>query len=120
MELSGTWKNQLNSTVELVAQEDGSLTGQYHTAVSSSGEALPPSPLHGSWQRTPDGILFALTVQWHFVKEGEDKHSSVAWSGRGMNENPHTLKTTWVLTSGEEPEWRSVVTNQDVFTRQEA
>ena len=117
MDLTGEWKNQLGSVVTLTQVEDGKLEGTYQTEVSSKGDPLPPTPLHGSYQITENGVLFGFVCQWNFQKDNEVKYSSTAWSGRGMKENPNELKATWLLTSGNEPDWKSVNINQDVFTR---
>ncbi|XP_015686922.1 avidin-like, partial [Protobothrops mucrosquamatus] len=46
--LNGSWKNDLNSTMESKSvRNTGVLSGVYKTAVSGSGKPVPPSPLHG-------------------------------------------------------------------------
>jgi len=119
MNLDGTWENQLGSNVTLATNPDGSLTGTYMTAVSSKKSSLPPTPISGTWRKTPDGVLFGFSAQWKFEKDGKDKYSTTSWSGMGKDTDSEKLTTTWILTSNvpEGEEWSSVMTNKDYFRK---
>lgn len=117
--LQGKWKNQLDSVVELIPQNDGSLIGNYHTAVSRKGEPLPPTPINGRWQLTPQGVLCGFVAQWNYSKDGVEKYSTTSWSGRIVKENSNEIRTTWLLTSSDQPDWNSTTINKDTFNRVE-
>jgi len=120
MNLSGKWKNTLNSSVTIIANEDdGTLKGEYHTQVSSVNKPLPPVPFIGTWQKTYNGVLVSFSVQWKFEKNGQVKQSTTTWSGSGWDINPDKFETTWILTSfgSEENSWKNTTINKDIFTR---
>jgi hypothetical protein len=115
-QIIGEWKNQLGSTMELVAN-DGLLSGWYTTAVVS-----PPSSLKGTYQESNDGILLAFNVQWLFKDNTSTLIRSVtSWTGKIYYSSPGRLQTTWLLLRDvkQEDQWESIVMNQDLFIKEE-
>jgi len=135
--LNGTWKNELGSTVNLSVDATGirmqiqfiisfsclgTISGVYHTAVSSKKKPLTSKRLIGIVQESDFGIVFGMTVLWEYKdKEGKTKRSAVSWVGQGWNADPEKITTLWNLASAVEidDEWRSFTSNKDVFRKQQ-
>lgn len=66
--LAGWWKNDLGSKMQVFkVGNDGTFSGEYHTAVSSTQKPIQPSPLTGSQHLDEDGqCTFGFTVNWSF------------------------------------------------------
>ena len=66
--INGHWSNQLGSYVTFECKNDNNIIGSFRTAVVSNKDDLvinelpPPTPLSGSYQATPDGILISFIV----------------------------------------------------------
>ncbi|XP_039224947.1 uncharacterized protein LOC120319783 isoform X2 [Crotalus tigris] len=91
--LLGTWKNDLNSTMEIPSVSNtGVFSGLYKTEVSSSGKPVPSSPLQGI-QHLGSQPTFGFTVSWKVTE------SITVFVGQClMDENgKEQLKTTWLL-----------------------
>ena len=68
MDISGTWRNQLGSTMTIVIEDDEgyvSLSGAYCTGVSRVHLTAPGFPLHGTLGReaAPTSVGFTVTFQ---------------------------------------------------------
>lgn len=125
--LSGTWVNELGSTVDFVFNIAGVLCGFYRTKV---GNAIVAEPLIGFYETsTPDhgrsGVLVAFSVAWRHVTEGNFP-SVCTWSGRvHMKEDDSgkrevEMETIWVLSCiAEEPKdrWDMSSVNKNVFRK---
>lgn len=81
-QLSGLWKNEQDSLMEISAvRDDGVFQGKYLTQVTLAGVCARASPLTGAQQQPGEGgwPTFAFTVRW-------DKFSSKCWDTQGQ---PH-------------------------------
>ena len=116
--LSGTWVNELNSTMVLTQEEGGLLSGTYRTIV---GNAEYWYVLVGATNlnATSNQAAVGFTVVWNNEAYG-DSHSVITWSGQYQNvDSEEYIRTTWLLTS-ETPvasNWASTQIGMDTFTR---
>lgn len=114
MHISGTWYNELKSTMVLDAVLDGGFTGSYTTAVSSDGCAKGSYRLVG---RT-DGQAVAFVVCW--VNDESNCEAVSAWSGQAQTiDGEEKIIALWLMTSETSPDkdWTSTRVGQDVFTK---
>lgn len=112
----GTWRNELGSTMTLVATPDGLLSGDYESNVGHVGgryalagrfDATPPSDAHAA---------VGWVVVWN--NGSGNQHSVTTWCGR-YDPDADLLHATWLLTA-EGPDhagWCSTRMGQDVFAR---
>jgi hypothetical protein len=105
---SGTWANELGSEMRLT-QRDGSLAGDYTSAVSETGGSTK-----GDLAGYVDGTLVSFVVHWR------DFQAITAWVGQLVpGANPDTIRALWQMTkavdSGEE--WASINAGADTFIR---
>jgi hypothetical protein len=108
---SGTWKNQLGSTMHL--EVTGSkLTGKYKSAVSGKDK-----PIEGELSGYVNGDLIAFVVNW-------PTPAITAWVGQLVSDGgTDVIETLWHLISDvEDPKeptglWRSVLAGTDRFRR---
>jgi len=109
-----TWTNQLGSKVTFEFHDDGSLTGNYSTAVTGRPGILISQPLSGRWSKGDQGLLVGFTVVW--TNSDGTPTSITSWTGQGDSQ---TISTTWILIRLHDAKdaWESTITNQDVFTR---
>lgn len=110
--LSGTWRNQLGSELQLKADGRGGLQGKYRNAVGqAAGET---SSLVGSYDPSPPrgSTVVAFIVDW------TDVHCVTAWSGQYQPQSD-TISATWMMTAECDPidEWRATSVGHDVFRR---
>ncbi|KAJ3892189.1 Avidin/streptavidin [Lentinula edodes] len=116
--LSGSWINELNSTVTLITDQEGGLSGQYNTAV---GDALSFYNLTGRFDTLPPagkGISVGWVVTWN--NEYLDADSTTSWSGQYFNNGgSETIITQWLLTGSSTLDnvWTSTTVGHDKFTR---
>jgi len=117
--ITGKWMNQLGSTMELVATNDGIINGNYFTKV---GDAISWHRLIGQWCSTEEkGALISFTVCWT-NKKPECKHSCTAWNGilyiKDNDELPF-IYATWTLASDVPfcDEWKSTLISKDTFKK---
>lgn len=113
VDFNGSWKNELGSSMSLTVDADGSVTGQYRTAVGAPGNE-EEFPLLGF----ASGDLLSFTV--NFGKYG----SLTSWVGQHTDASGiETIRTLWHLArevaNAEEPEklWGAVLAGADNFTR---
>jgi hypothetical protein len=118
--LSGNWTNELGSTCQFIAAEDGAVTGYYNTAV---GKAHVQHPLSGQWlqgRKNPDIVLVSFIVMWKDTDEDKPR-SATTWNGQlfADENNDPKFVTTWILVSEKEPAemWKSTLINKDTFRK---
>ncbi|GAW00357.1 structural origins of high-affinity biotin binding To Streptavidin [Lentinula edodes] len=117
-ELSGTWINELGSTVTLIADLEGGLSGQYNSAV---GNALSFYNLTGRFDTLPPagrGVSVGWVVTWK--NKYLNAHSTTTWSGQYFNKSgSETIITQWLLTRSTTPDnvWASTTIGHDEFIR---
>ena len=113
VDLTGKWKNQLNSEMTLIMDGNGKLTGKYATAVGR------PS---GSEEFELMGVVTGDLVSFivNFGKYG----SLTAWAGQVIEDNgKETIRTLWHLSENvKESEesnkvWGSIRAGYGLFTR---
>lgn len=121
--VSGTWTNELRSTVTFILN-DGFITGTYQTAVVSNPEKneVPlERPLSGTYQVIPNGLLLTFAVNWVFETKDtkEKKYSITTWIGQYYTSHPNYLNTTWLLQSDvdRKDSWSACRINKDFFTK---
>jgi Avidin family len=121
MGLNGTWYNELGSKVTLKEGSDGSLVGEYESAVASNGCAKGSYPLSGRTDIPFGGETFGFAVSWH--NDESDCNSTTTWAGHyreGGNGSEEILITFWLLVdkAGPGEEWESTLLGKDTFVRQ--
>ncbi len=112
--ITGHWRNQLGSSLELVADSTGHLSGRY---VSSVGHAPGAHPLTGYFDSSvePGCGLLGFAVTWHPAK------SVTVWAGR-YESSSDVISATWVL-AGTDPShegWEGMLLGHDSFRRSTA
>jgi Avidin family len=106
VDFSGTWRNELGSTMEL-SQNADRLDGVYHSRVSSTGGTTD-----GDLRGYCDGDLIAVTVHWN------DFQAITCWVGQ-VADDQATIRTLWQMTKQVDPgdEWASINAGFDTFNR---
>ncbi|MEM9621853.1 MAG: avidin/streptavidin family protein [Pseudomonadota bacterium] len=116
-DINGEWINQNGSTIELVVQRDGAVSGWY---CSAKGRAAFDKRYRVIGQQ--NGELITFQVDWQDA--GTNLHAMTAFSGRivGGGKEVHTV---WTLArqfedaqqSKPTAAWNAFLTNADVFKR---
>jgi len=117
MNISGTWYNELKSTLTLDPVVNGKFTGTYQTAVSS-GCAKGSYAVVGRTDTDKKGHAVAFVVLW--ANDVSDCKSVTAWSGQAqIIDDEEKITALWLLTTETDPDkdWTSTLIGQDVFTR---
>jgi hypothetical protein len=117
MDISGTWYNELNSTMEL-AVNGKQLSGRYTSAV---GQAQGPYELTGYLDVDDATPTLGWVVVWKNAKAHAP--SVTAWSGQAQTVlGEQLIDTTWLLTrsTAVQEEWESTMIGKDVFRRTKA
>lgn len=98
------WKNQRGSTLVLIKDGNGNLTGEFRTAVGCGVNT--PRRVFG----TTNGTGISFTVNF------EECTSIAAWTGQ--MESPTEMRTLWLLTvgSGDPKSFKATYAGSDVFT----
>ena len=113
MAINGTWTNELGSTLVLVDNGNGTVSGTYTTAVG--GPAGQPFPLTGSYDTSsPVPVPIGWSVAW--TAWG----SNTTWCGLLFDDVNGTLTATWILAStitANEGWWQSMNVGMDTFTQ---
>ncbi|XP_041326919.1 avidin-like [Pyrgilauda ruficollis] len=117
--LTGWWENDLGSKMQVFkVGNDGTFSGEYHTAVSSTKKPIQVSPLTGSQHLDEDGqCTFGFTVNW---KKFSD--STAVFVGQCFNgdDGKEVLHTSWLLrekVDSETDDWKATRTGHNTFTR---
>ncbi|XP_030114494.1 avidin isoform X2 [Taeniopygia guttata] len=107
--LTGWWENDLGSKMQVFkVGKDGTFSGEYHTAVSSTKKPIQLSPLTGSQHLDEDGqCTFGFTVNW---KKFSD--STAVFVGQCFNgdDGKEVLHTSWLLrekVDSESDNWKA-------------
>lgn len=118
MNVTGSWYNELGSQMDLNVDNEGSLTGQYWTAV---GDAAGRYPIVG-WAEPAAGLSGSTAVGWAVLwrNAGRNSHSVTTWSGQYqvINGKDHIL-ALWLLATETSPDddWKSMLVGADTFQR---
>ncbi|KAM3848683.1 avidin-like [Vipera latastei] len=113
--LTGSWTNDLESTMEINVDKTGMFSGLYRTKVSSSGKSIPPSPLQGI-QHQGHQPTFGFTVSWDVTG------STTVFVGQCLvdKNGQEQLKTIWLLRSKVEfasDDWNATRVGTNIFMR---
>jgi hypothetical protein len=115
--LQGTWYNELGSTMVIgpLDPTNGTMTGTYTTAVSSSGCARGVFPLAGRSDVQTRGQTVGWAVCW--LNGTFNCGSTTSWVGHFDGKG--TITAFWLLAAKAKPgeEWASTLVGQDVFAR---
>jgi avidin family protein len=109
-DFSGTWANELKSTMVIKQQSNGSLSGTYVSAVSGGNGGTTTGDLLGY----VDGSLISFLVHW------QDFQAITAWVGQLVPQSaPAEISTLWQMTKAVDSgdEWASTNAGADTFTR---
>ncbi|KFR04407.1 Avidin, partial [Nipponia nippon] len=98
--LSGLWRNEQDSLMEISAvRDDGDFHGKYLTQVTLTGGCARASPLKGAQQQPGEGgwPTFAFTVRWD--KFSSKSTAPPASAGQCFVDaaGKETLTTMWLL-----------------------
>jgi hypothetical protein len=98
------WKNHRGSTLVLIKDGNGNLTGEFRTAVGCG--VGKPRKIFG----TTNGTGLSFTANF------EECDSITAWTGQ--MESPTEMKTLWLLTvgSGDPKSFKATYAGSDVFS----
>ncbi|KAJ7337820.1 hypothetical protein OS493_007978 [Desmophyllum pertusum] len=118
--LDGKWYNQLGSEVFLKHEKDGTLYGEYRTAVErhNGSSGIGHSIVLGSAPYDYPGAAFAFSVVWR------NGSSTTVWTGQCLvcENGDETLLTSWLLRAKVNTcidKWKSTMIGRDTFTRYE-
>ena len=120
MNLLGPWFNELGSTMVIDQVQNGTISGNYATAVSSTGCAQGSFSLVGTTDTDSGGEGIAFSVCWR--NETSQCASVTAWSGQAQTiDGEDQILAFWLLTveSAAEQDWYATHVGQDLFTRSE-
>ncbi|XP_050964059.1 avidin-like isoform X2 [Labeo rohita] len=123
--VSGKWKNELGSVVELMENENGQITGTYLTAVKSSSKessyTKETADLVGyiNTDKTKQTTTIVFCMAWKI--EG----SCSAFTGQIFQDDKDggigdVMKTTWILHSpvdGLHDNWEATCVGENTFYR---
>ena len=90
-QLSGKWKNELGSTMELECSSDGSLSGSYMSAV---GKCKGWYPLSGYCIENSNRSSVGFTGRW--INGMVDTKAVTVWNGLLFSEDGK-LETDWLI-----------------------
>ncbi|APU14822.1 MULTISPECIES: avidin/streptavidin family protein [Actinoalloteichus] len=117
--ITGTWYNQLGSTMVITAGTDGSLSGTYESAVGNAENTYVLTGRYDTDSPTGQGIPLGWVVAYE--NTFRNAHSVATWSGQYFDEAEDRINTQWILTSSSTPanEWSSARLGHDEFSRVE-
>lgn len=118
MNFSGTWFNELGSTMTLKAS-GSNLSGTYVTAV---GKASGTYSLTGQINTQPYSGSATQALGWTvaWTNQSGSSHSATAWSGQYQTIDGEEIIAFWLLTteqSDPESDWQDTKVGNDVFKR---
>jgi len=111
-DFSGTWRNELGSTMELDVL-NGLVNGTYASSTSSGG-----TPVTGKIKGFAKADLIAVVIRWNIPGA-----SMTTWVGQAERKGGERLRTVWHLAhetpDQDEPRelWTSILTGTDLFRR---
>jgi hypothetical protein len=106
-DFSGTWKNELKSTMTITQPSAGILNGIYVSAVSDEGKTTT-----GDLTGYTDGTLISFVVHWR------EFQAITAWVGQVVPQSsPPEINTLWQMTKAVDKgdEWASINAGADTF-----
>ncbi len=109
-DFSGTWTNELNSTMTVTQGSNGILGGTYASAVSEE-----QTKTTGDLTGYADGTLISFVVHWR------EFQAITAWVGQVVpKSSPVEINTLWQMTKAVDPgdEWAAINAGADTFTRE--
>jgi hypothetical protein len=120
--LTGTWNSQLNSTLQLIASDNGQLSGQYQSAVGPTQDWYS---LVGQYDTqaisfNDNAPITTITINVLFSKDQNDLQSIQTWNGQLLSDGQH-LYTGWTLvtqSTSDRDVSRSLQFGIDQFTKQ--
>ncbi|KAJ8514904.1 hypothetical protein ONZ45_g7600 [Pleurotus djamor] len=117
--ITGTWYNELGSRMDLTANDDGSLTGKYHSAVGDVPKIYALSGQYNLKSLAGRGVSLSWTVSFEVDTGDTHIHSTSAWSGQFFASPEPVILTQWLLTrSGEREDlWESTHVGHDEFAK---
>lgn len=118
MDISGTWYNELGSTMNIDPVANGQVTGSYITAVSETACAQGSFRLVGFTDTDSEGEAVGFVVIWE--NDTSECASVTAWSGQAQVINGgEQITAFWLLTveSTSDQDWYATHVGQDTFTR---
>ncbi|XP_009556115.1 avidin [Cuculus canorus] len=119
-QLSGLWRNEQESLMEISAVRDnGDFQGKYLTQVTLAGGCARASPLRGIQQQPGEGgwPTFAFTVRWDVFSNATTAFAGQCFVDTGGKE---TLTTMWLLREAVgslQEDWKATRVGKNVFTR---
>jgi hypothetical protein len=115
--ITGTWYNQLGSTMIITANPGGGLTGTYESAVGNAENRYVLVGRYDTAGAQGSGTTLGWSVAWR--NDFRNAHSTTAWSGQLFGGDSPRITTKWLLTSSTTPadEWSSTLVGSDSFTR---
>lgn len=120
MGLEGTWYNELGSTLVVDEVSDGTVVGNYQTAVSSGGCAQGTYAVLGKTDVDSSGQTVGFSVTW-LNAQSPPCNSTTSWAGQYQTvDGVEHLTAIWILVMKTDPgdDWASTLVGEDVFTRQ--
>lgn len=110
--ISGTWKNDLDSIMNLMVKESD-LTGFYQSKV---GNVTDRYLLTGRIINYDDGSLLSFSVSWN--NTFRNSFSVTSWSGQYFKDD-NKIHTTWILTrrSSLKDKWNSQNIGSNTFIK---
>lgn len=122
--ISGGWRDQLGSRVELRVDEGLRISGSFHSS-EEGAEAHHPLTGYVAAREAPgvgaDGGEGSASLALGFVVSWRPASSITVWSG-SYDAATDTISATWLLTGGPfgHPAWGSSLIGHDVFHRDES
>jgi hypothetical protein len=119
--LSGTWTNELNSTLKLQASDDGQLSGLYQSAVGpvQGWYSLTGQYDSNAIQKEANAPITTLTFNVLWANENGDLQSITTWNGQLLSDGNH-LYMGWLLVAQSQSDrdvWGSLQFGVDQFTK---
>ncbi|PPQ65803.1 hypothetical protein CVT26_000389 [Gymnopilus dilepis] len=124
-DLSGTWKNELGSTMTLTADGAGGLTGSYNSAVGKAedfyiltGRYDASAPVPRAFDK---GKVKGTSLGWVVTYRNSklNAHSTATWSGQYFGGADEKIVVQWLLTTSSTTDsaWSSTNVGTNTFRR---
>lgn len=111
-EVTGEWKNELDSVMKLHLNNDGTIDGSYYSMV---GNVSGTYPLNGFFNK--DSAIMGWTVMWN--NGIQNSNSVTTWVSQYFPDK-NCIISTWILRSEVSDildEWKSTNVGMDVFVK---
>ncbi|MFE6737495.1 avidin/streptavidin family protein [Streptomyces tubercidicus] len=115
--ITGTWYNELGSSLIVTKNADGSLTGTYESTVGNAENKYVLTGRYDTATTSGTGTALGWTVAWN--NSYRNAHSATTWSGQYVGGAHERITTQWLLTSGttKADAWKSTLVGHDEFTK---